>query len=102
MVRLVQLLCEHRHCILASAYDDKEETKDHAIKQIEGLLDLGISGRFCGICGSKDLHYEEGVTKWETLEEAMPHLAKAQIEQIKSRAAIETLRSAAAPDPSLN
>jgi hypothetical protein len=51
--------------------------------------------QFCGVCGSPDLHFEHASTKFKTMREAEPELARIQAENLASRAAIEAIRKQA-------
>jgi len=78
-VRIVQLLCPQRHCVIASAYesDDGEE-----IPAVSLRLSIAVAAMIancemnprCGLCHSDKLHFEDGVTAYSTIEEAMPAL----------------------------
>lgn len=53
---------------------------------------IGPKGPFndrCELCGSTVLHYEDGLTKFHDLKEAAPFLAKAQADQIATRAYLD-------------
>ena len=89
-VHICQMLCPERHAIFALAYEEEEMSDEDAIQHANATLDeavqSGIMNRWCGICGSKDLKPECGRTKFTTMEEAKPHLKKAQEENLVSRA----------------
>lgn len=86
MVKIVQLLCPQRHAILAAAY---QEGKGSFLECCDGIEELvGPQGPFkrkCMLCGSIDLHFEEGQTPYQTMKEAAPHLRAMQEANIKSR-----------------
>lgn len=44
---------------------------------------------WCALCGSRDLHFEEGVTKLQTLKEAGPSLGAAMADNAMTRAALD-------------
>lgn len=92
MVRIVQLLCEERHCLLASAYEDDEGTFTKTCQALSDLLQpKGWVRRHCGICGSAALHFEVGLTKFKTLAEAMPTIMECQSEQMQTRTLLDDL-----------
>lgn len=74
-VRIIQLLCPQRHCIVAIAYESPngEEIPENAQKLNDGLKSHGLNP-WCGICGSKQLQCEDRATGFRTLQEAQPHL----------------------------
>lgn len=90
MIALVQCLCEKRHGIMALAFNEEahkaEDIERELVKTINDLKASGALRDACGICGSKNWHYELGTTKWNTMEEAQPHLerAVAQAEAIRA------------------
>lgn len=99
-VRIAQILCRDRHCIVAVPYLSEEGQTDAAITDGLAIWVLdGIKPRWlvdgvltainpwCGLCGSHDLHVEDRPTKFSTLEEALPALRKAELEQATTRAA---------------
>lgn len=94
-VRIVQYLCPQRHCILAAASDDTTDAElIHALQQ--KALQLIAEKQFnpiCGICGARQDRwvFEVGVTKFDSLEEAMPHLEQCQLQQMLSRIIMDEL-----------
>lgn len=90
MIRLIQLMCPERHCLLAFAYDaDDMNPKQAADSMRETLRYLREQPAAfipeCGICKSLELHTEDGETAWDTIEEARPHLQQMEIEQLEAR-----------------
>ena len=77
-VHVTQCLCPKRHCIMAIAWQEPEYTPDTAKEKLKSiikrLMERGAINGFCGICNSSKLTYEDGVTGFKTLDEAMPHL----------------------------
>lgn len=89
MIWLVQYLCPARHCIIAAAYDDKEETFENVCKLMqERLLDLKADP-FCGICGSTVLAFEQAPTKFESITQALPILRIAEQSNLATRALLD-------------
>lgn len=103
-VRLVQLLCgPKRHAIMAMAYQDgitrtgeqtgnvlltPETATDVLRGMIAGLLRRRAMNPWCGVCGAvadKTWVYEDGLTKFVTIEEATPALRQTELEMIQTR-----------------
>lgn len=99
-LRIVQCLCPQRHCMVALPYEPEVETKlpngnrialtqETAAKFLKDLVEELISRQVvkpsCGICGSTDLRYEDSATKFNSLEEAMPHLIQLEAENRETR-----------------
>lgn len=97
-VWVVQLLCPERHAVMAAAYLREDESQLEAVSENlrNGLKEQGLLWE-CGICKhsdpakSVDLHFEEGPTRFATMEEAMPHLRKIEADNIVSRMYIDLL-----------
>lgn len=73
MVKIVQMLCPQRHCILAIAYEENAGNFVQQCNEIEDIIQKTPLNRWCGICGSRDLKFEEGTTPWRTMAEALPY-----------------------------
>lgn len=90
-LHIVQVLCPDRHCIFAFAYepDGKEITDEKMIQSamntIDRMANAGEINRWCGLCGSRDLKAEAAVTRFNTLDEAMPHLKEEEAKQMLTR-----------------
>jgi hypothetical protein len=83
---LVQLLCPQRHCILAAASETEKGSYDATVKALSQRLEpTGPIRHHCGICGSIELHFEEGATKFRTMKEAMPFLAQTMVHNMATR-----------------
>jgi len=96
VVKLVQMLCPQRHCLLASAYAEGAGNFLEACEQLEGIIrDAGMN-RWCAICGSRDLRFEEGTTSYQTMAEALPHLMANEQRCIDSRRLLDSLGQTAA------
>jgi hypothetical protein len=79
MIHIVQCMCPCRHAIFAIAYDEKAIDTETATRGfaalVEGMIETNTIRRRCSICHKDvEFHYEDGVTKFQTMEEAMPHL----------------------------
>jgi hypothetical protein len=79
-VRIVQLLCPKRHCIVATAYEspDGEMLPEMTVRLREGFEEMVQKGAnpWCGICQSRDLRPEDQPTVFATMVEAWPFLAE--------------------------
>jgi hypothetical protein len=77
-VRIVQLLCPSRHCLVAAAYTSPDGLAiDHArtlLMEWFSALRTAGAGEKCGICGSGDFTFEDAPTVFATMEEAEPYL----------------------------
>jgi hypothetical protein len=87
-IHLVQLLCPQRHCVVAGAYPAGEITFEEVCHYLDLKLAAMGGKRRCGICGSSDLHFEDGVTRFQTMEEALPFLREEERKQALTRALI--------------
>lgn len=104
-VRIVQALCPARHCILAIAYqpgitaaqadfgscDDITLTKANAAGYlrtlVEGLVERKTFDPWCGLCRAAKATwvYEDELTRFWSMEEALPELEKLEAEQMLAR-----------------
>lgn len=91
-VRLVQLLCPERHCVVASAYEEGvSEGPKVSSSLLDKMHDLGIEKK-CGICGSAELQFEDSPTRFGSIEEAYAPLMEAQTANLLSRMEIDRRR----------
>jgi hypothetical protein len=88
-VRIVQLLCPSRHCIVSTAYEspDGAEIPEMTERLLDIFADWVAKGTnpWCGLCYSRNLRPEDRPTKYATLAEAMPHLEEMQRQQAVTR-----------------
>jgi len=82
-VRIVQLLCPSRHCIMATAYEspDGEEIPEIAARlreRVDGLIAANEMNPRCGLCFAKTWRYEDHPTNFTTMKEALPALRQAE------------------------
>ena len=89
-VRIVQLLCPARHCVIGFAYLTQDGTADpEMIRKATAMFGVmvgdGILNPWCGLCKSKDLHAEDEATVFITMEEAKPMLEALEREQAETR-----------------
>jgi hypothetical protein len=90
VVRIVQLLCPARHCILATAYESADgepiaAIAEHVREGFRLLFNAGNLNPWCGICHSRDFHIEDGATAFRSMDEALPHLNQLQAENAATR-----------------
>lgn len=71
-VWLLQYLCPQRHAIMAAAYDDPSDRAHAEARILEWVRTL--ANPWCGICRSEELRFEEGRTRFVTVDEAEPAL----------------------------
>lgn len=90
-VNLVQMLCPERHCILAVAYDPEQGTFVQACEELEDIIQNANMNRWCAICGSRDLRFEEGTMPYKTLAEALPNLLANEQKNIESRRLLDAM-----------
>lgn len=91
-IKITQLLCPLRHCILALAFNPADNSEDDAKTIINaGIEDLNLN-RFCGICGSSDLQFETNATNFDTIAEATPTLLEEQRKNIEAGAFFQNMR----------
>jgi len=104
MIRILQCLCPARHAVVGAAYDPEapgtstEEIKRHVAEQLAMMVASGVIDPWCGLCGAKvdDWHWEDGITKYRTMEEAQPALKQLEAENHLAREAITVARRKAA------
>ena len=101
MVRLVQLLCPSRHCVLALPYVPGESpvpdttvflTEENAAGFLkEGFDELVGAGlqAWCGLCHSRELVYEDRETKFRTMDDALPELQEEAAKNNATRIAVK-------------
>ena len=65
-------------------------------RRSSNAVDQRVINPWCGICQSRDFYYEDGVTRFRTMEEAMPALEQGQRDQLASRALINEAQKGAA------
>ncbi len=92
MIRIVQCLCPSRHAIMAYVYDDAEVTPERARYALAETLTAAIIegplNPWCGLCNSRSFHYEDAVTPFRTMEEALPHFERLERENQHARAVL--------------
>jgi hypothetical protein len=92
-IRMIQLLCPERHCIVAALHDDAIDAGQKHVDQLEAMF-FGSNSqlqRRCGICGSEQLVYEDRITEFPTIETAYCAMNSEMIRQMASRALMDQL-----------
>ena len=86
-VRILQHLCPQRHCIAALPYEasDGEEIPAHVEKMRAMEAEMRIDP-WCGICGSRQLFFEDRPTIFKSMDEAHAPLRKMEEAQAATRA----------------
>lgn len=89
MIHITQCLCPNRHCIVGFAWPESEMTSETAIEalriMVEGEIKAGRLNAWCGLCGDHRFHYEDGITRFETMAEALPYLRRTEEENAVTR-----------------
>lgn len=96
-VRIVQLLCPERHCVLAVAYQsptgEADPIKSALLREtFDGLLEKKALNPWCGICRSTRLTCEDSETVFKTMEEAGPFLQESVRKQEATAAYLRSTR----------
>ena len=96
MVYIVQCGCPKRHCMVAAAYEPTaERTPAHMESflrtKVTDMIARKVFNPYCGICGagSETFRYESGVTRFGSMEEALPELRRLEAEQARARSVIQ-------------
>ena len=90
-VRIIQLLCPERHCVVAVAYDSADGQPIPEMTQ-ELLTQFAASGLdpWCGICRSRTLTPEDMPMRFKTMGEAAPFLEELARRQAWTREYFKT------------
>lgn len=88
-VRIVQLLCPQRHCVLATAYQSPDgrpilEMAARLRESFDEWVNRGANP-WCGLCQSRELRCEDAATRFETMEQAMPFLRENERREAATR-----------------
>lgn len=94
-VHIVQHLCPQRHCIMGGAFVVGEKTYEEVVETIKRFEAEMRIHPWCGICGSHKLEFEERATRFNTMDEARPELARLQQANL---AALELIAPAPKPN----
>jgi hypothetical protein len=91
-VWICQCLCgPNRHAIMAAAEElssrpEAERLQRDLRRFVAELHRTGAMNPWCGICGSGAWTYELDRTPWRSMDEAKPHLNRAQYQNLLSKA----------------
>jgi hypothetical protein len=70
-------------------WEEPDETPESAIEKlkriIKCLFETKAVNPWCGICQSRDLHYEDGLTPFKSREEALPFVNEVQARNLLTR-----------------
>ena len=88
MIKIAQVLCPSRHCFMAVAFDGDQVSDTQAIDELKRQTGehIAVHGSKCALCGSDEFRIEIGVTRFATMDEAMPVLASWEAAQLATRA----------------
>ena len=89
---LIQYLCPSRHAIAAAPYNRDLETEAAIEGTLLAMLYQGGINPWCGLCGSRELHFEHGqlaFTDWDT---AIAALKACEADQRLTRDLVATIR----------
>jgi hypothetical protein len=86
-VRILQHLCPMRHCIAALPYEaaDGQEIPAH-VERLQSLETMLRIDPWCGICGSRQLFFEDRATVFNSMDEARGPLREMEEAQAATRA----------------
>jgi hypothetical protein len=88
VIYIAQCLCPSRHCIMAVAFDalhvTPEAGADLLRMTVEDYIRRKVINPWCGLCHSRDFRYEAQPTRFETMEQAMPHVKELERQQAKT------------------
>jgi hypothetical protein len=85
MVRIVQLLCPQRHCIIGAAYEDDKTNADETVLLLRTIMNSGVINPWCGICASRELTFEDAATNFRNMEQAKPNIEHLQAQNILAK-----------------
>lgn len=88
---LAQYLCPRRHAICATPYERPADPAEIERKLLAELQRLGFSP-WCGLCGSRDLHFEHGKMRAANWDEAWRSLQQGERDNIATRVYFDALK----------
>jgi hypothetical protein len=87
-VYMIQCLCPQRHAIVGFAYE-ADEPSEEKLAQLQStvakMIGQNMIDPWCGICRSRDWHYEQAKTRFRTMAEAEEPMREAEAMQAKAR-----------------
>ena len=96
-VRILQLLCPSRHCILATYYESPDgavipEMRVRLLEKFADFQKLGLNP-WCGICRSRNLRVDDQATVHATIAEAEPAIRELAARQAVTRKFFQASKS---------
>jgi hypothetical protein len=91
-IMITQLLCPERHCLMSGLWDDEQTNTGIVENEMFARIKLQQIEMKCFICGSEDIVIEHAVSKFKTIEEAIPKLAEMEYKQMLTREAVAIQR----------
>lgn len=85
----------NREQIIGAIGFDPDATTEQQAKELLKTGLAAIADPWCGICKSRELHFETAPTRFETMTEAAPHLRAEAEKQASARAFFQSLRRTA-------
>lgn len=91
---LVQYLCPQRHAIAALPYNsDACEPAAAEAVVLDLIANVVKLNPWCGLCGSRALHFEHGRLPFTDWDQAVAALRACEVENLVTRRAIDARRS---------
>jgi len=85
-VHITQYLCQNRHCIIAMAWEDNSYSRAEIELEMTASLKQMKVNPWCGLCGSTNLRFEDGLMAFGSLAEANDSLRVFAADQALTRA----------------
>jgi hypothetical protein len=83
--------------MMAIAWEEFNMTPQEAESSLRQIVEDGVTRGLvkpcCGVCGSEDLRYEDGVTRFDSLNEAEGEIIQIQAENLKAKRMLDALRN---------
>ena len=92
-VRIVQMLCPSRHCLVALAYESADGRNNPVMPYHLGekFVEQKLEHK-CAICGATTFTLEDAPTIFSSMAEAEPHLRREETKQAITRGLITLLK----------
>jgi hypothetical protein len=91
---LAQYLCQHRHCLVAMAYDRTTHTPEHVETAITAEMTRRGIRPLCALCDSRDLHVEHARLQLQDWDAALRQLRAVEADNLRARQLIDLARNA--------
>ena len=97
-IHLIQCLCPERHAIMAVMYDPERISAEGALAGFQQVVELALQQKVirqrCEICKRDvEFHYEDAVTKFNSIEEAAPLARQIEAQQLATRRFFDAARN---------